>query len=92
MTCLPVMYVITVDGDKSETDYTGVTKRITATGAQYQIVGPLAEAIKSSADEIERLRKERDEARAQVVALLEVNRDLAADKFTVVSSIQDRTP
>jgi hypothetical protein len=46
MTCFPVMYVITVDGDKSDPDYTGVTKRITATGAQYQIVGPLAEALK----------------------------------------------
>ena len=50
-------------------------------------------------EEVDRLRaalaeaeRERDEARAQVVALLEVNRDLAADKFTVVSSIQDRTP
>jgi hypothetical protein len=56
MTDYPTTYVVTVDGDTSDPDYTGVTKRITATGAQYQIVGPLAAAIKSSADEIERLR------------------------------------
>jgi hypothetical protein len=88
MTCLPIMYVITVDGDKSEPDYTGVTKRITATGAQYQIVGPLAEAIKSRADEIERLRRERDEART---ALATAQAALEAQKNAIFQPLPGTT-
>jgi hypothetical protein len=47
---LPVLYVVNVEGDTGDADYTGVTKRITARGAEYRIVGALAEALKRSED------------------------------------------
>ena len=55
MTNLPTMYVITIDGDKSDADYTGVSKRITLTGAEYKIVGPLAEALRRAETEWSKL-------------------------------------
>jgi hypothetical protein len=33
---LPVLYVVNVEGDTGDADYTGVTKRITARGAEYR--------------------------------------------------------
>jgi len=40
------MYVVKVDGDTTDADYTGVSKRTTATGAEYKIVGVLAEILR----------------------------------------------
>lgn len=54
MTTLPTMYVFTVEGDTTDADYTGVTKRVTATGAEYRIVGPLAEVLKKLDDNLTR--------------------------------------
>jgi hypothetical protein len=46
MANLPTMYVIFVDGDTSGSKYTGVSKRTTAKGAEYKIVGVLAEILR----------------------------------------------
>ena len=48
MTDIPLMYVVTCDGDTSDADYLGVSKSLTATGSQYRIVGPLAKAWASA--------------------------------------------
>jgi hypothetical protein len=52
MSKLPTMFVVTVEGDHSDDDYTGVTKRITSTGAEYRIVGPLADALRRHDDSL----------------------------------------
>ena len=52
MVDIPVMYVVFVEGDTSEPDYIGVTKSITPIGAEYRIVGPLANAMKKAEDNL----------------------------------------
>ena len=53
MSELPTIFVVTVEGDHSDDDYTGVTKRITSTGAEYRIVGPLADALRRHDDNLD---------------------------------------
>ena len=48
MSDLAVVYVIRVDGDTSDADNLFVSKRITATGAEYSLSGPLAKAIEAA--------------------------------------------
>lgn len=50
MSDLPTMYVVRIDGDDSDPDYTGVSKIATATGYEWRIVGPLAEALRRTED------------------------------------------
>jgi hypothetical protein len=45
MSELPIMYVLDIDGDTTDADYIGVSKKITATGARYTIVGPIAQHL-----------------------------------------------
>ena len=53
MSEFPTMFVVTVEGNHSDDDYTGVTKRITSTGAEYRIVGPLADALRRHDDNLD---------------------------------------
>ena len=46
----PNVFCVVVEGDSSDDDYTGVTKRVTPTGAEYRIVGPLADALRRHDD------------------------------------------
>lgn len=50
-------FVFEVEGDKSDADYLGVSKTLTATGAIYHVQGPLAKAIARA------LMEERDATR-----------------------------
>ena len=48
MADLAVVYVVRVDGDTSDADNLFVSKRITGTGAEYRLTGPLAKAIEAA--------------------------------------------
>lgn len=50
MTDFETVYVIRIDGDTTDADYTGVSKTITATGAEWRVAGPLAKALKNFED------------------------------------------
>ena len=49
----PNVFCVVVEGDSSDDDYTGVTKRVTPTGAEYRIVGPLADALRRHDDSLD---------------------------------------
>ena len=81
MTDLQMMYVVRIDGDDSDPDYTGVTKIATATGYEWRIVGPLAEALKHREDEwrCRRVALEADAASARKGASVNYDRAMEAE-------------
>lgn len=91
----PNVFCVVVEGDSSDDDYTGVTKRVTPTGAEYRIVGPLAAAIARALDEAkaEGKRKEREQCAkiAELFLLSEVYGTAAQDvSFWVSDAIRAR--
>jgi hypothetical protein len=53
------VYSFFMEGDETSHRYTGVHKKITATGAEWNVTGPLAKAIRAIEREAERRGYER---------------------------------